>query len=420
MNRTFENVLDDCLSQLRAGASVEDCLAQYPEHAADLHPLLAMTAAVLSVPVPRPEPAAFYANRQRMLDAVQIKTARSQSPRFFLFPWTLRGRFSFGGLLNRPLLRAALAMAVLILALSLGTDRLITAAADSLPGDTLYSVKRIAENVQYALTFDSADRHRLQAEFAKERQREVWAILDARRPITVEFQGLLEQMNGSYWVIGGLKVELSDETVIDGQPVTGAVVVVQALSPGDGSLRALRLQVVEADLGPPAPTSSGTVSPTATSTPLAPTATETATLQPSNTPWPSPTAEAVADYTPTPTPGNTQEPKPTELPEPTKTLEPEPTDQPEPTGTEEPEPTATERPKPTATERPEPTRTRKPEPTDTPEPPETEEPEPTETEEPEPTETEEPEPTETEEPEPTETEEPEDSRTPDPEPTEDD
>lgn len=414
MNRTFENVLDDCLSQLRAGASVEDCLAQYPEHAADLRPLLAMTAAVHNVPVPRPDPAAFYANRQRMLDAVQAKTAHYQSPRSFLFPWTSRGRFSLGGLLNRPLLRTALAIAVLILALSLGTGRLVTTAADSLPGDTLYPVKRIAENVQYALTFDSADRQRLQAEFAKERQSEVWAVLDARRTSTVEFQGLLEQKNASYWIVGGLRVELSDQTVIDGHPVAGAMVVVQALSPGDGSLRALRLQV-EADPGPPPPTSSGTVSPTATSMPLSPTASVTATPQPSRTPWPSPTKEAVTDYTPTP--GNTQQPKPTELPEPTKTLGPEPTDQPEPTGTEEPEPTATERPEPTATERPEPTDEPAPTGTDEPEPTETEEPEPSD--EPEPTGTEEPEPTD-DEPEPTETDEPEETHTPDPEPTEDD
>ena len=39
--REFDNILDECLERvLIKGETVEQCLAQYPEHAAELEPLL--------------------------------------------------------------------------------------------------------------------------------------------------------------------------------------------------------------------------------------------------------------------------------------------------------------------------------------------------------------------------------------------
>jgi hypothetical protein len=54
----IEIVLDECLERLRQGESVEQCLARYPEQAAELEPLLrvAMASQKASLAVePRPE-----------------------------------------------------------------------------------------------------------------------------------------------------------------------------------------------------------------------------------------------------------------------------------------------------------------------------------------------------------------------------
>jgi len=40
--RTFRSILDDCLTALQQGESVEACLSRYPRHAERLRPLLTL------------------------------------------------------------------------------------------------------------------------------------------------------------------------------------------------------------------------------------------------------------------------------------------------------------------------------------------------------------------------------------------
>jgi len=58
MAERFENMLDQCLEGLRQGESLEQCLARYPEQAAELAPLLRVAMAsqkASSAVKPRPE-----------------------------------------------------------------------------------------------------------------------------------------------------------------------------------------------------------------------------------------------------------------------------------------------------------------------------------------------------------------------------
>src|SRR6266508_2445194 len=43
MSEAIEEILAKCLDQMEAGASLESCLADFPEQAAELEPLLQMT-----------------------------------------------------------------------------------------------------------------------------------------------------------------------------------------------------------------------------------------------------------------------------------------------------------------------------------------------------------------------------------------
>ncbi len=353
MNRKFETVLDECLDRIQAGATVEACLARFPEHAEALHPLLRMASAVRAVPPPRPDPAAVYAGRQGMLRAVTERNARQPL---------------LAGLFRWPWARAALALAVLFLVVGFGARGLVAVSADSLPGDRFYPVKRFTESVRYALTLDPVARQQLEAEFAAEREEEIRAVLDSGRSATIEFRGNLETIGDGFWAVGGFEVILTDQTVIVGQPAVGAIVLVQARSAGDGTLLALRLEVQSSPL-PATLTATATSRPTLTPTPTRPTATSTPTQPPTRTPEPTatplptrtPTEEPTAIASSTPPPVETEEPEPTLEPKPTETEEPESTHEPEPTETEEPE--STHEPEPTGTEEPEPTH--EPEPTDT-------------------------------------------------------
>jgi len=125
MNNELETILDICLSQIKDGESnVEECLALYPEQAAQLEPLLkAATKLSLGREV-IPDPA--YKARTR----AQLSIYMQQNPQ--------RKRVS-------PVFwRLAIGIATMLLAfLATGTSF----AQSALPGDQLYDWKLTSENV---------------------------------------------------------------------------------------------------------------------------------------------------------------------------------------------------------------------------------------------------------------------------------
>jgi ferric-dicitrate binding protein FerR (iron transport regulator) len=80
MKRDLTHALDECLALLGEGrATLEECLARYPECASDLRPLLDLAREVQGLPQPTPSPAAFTTGKQRMLDALAEKHRQAAS-----------------------------------------------------------------------------------------------------------------------------------------------------------------------------------------------------------------------------------------------------------------------------------------------------------------------------------------------------
>ena len=208
MSRKFDIALDDCLNLLRTGTSVTDCLARYPEHAEELQPLLSLASGVRAVRTPRPDPIAVQANRQRMLYAAQAATGRRQQRRLapFVWLWGKPGRNRI-----RPLYQGIMTLATMVVLVGLAVGILFAFAADSLPGEALYRVKRFGENVRLSVTFNPTARQELRGEYMLERQREVRQVLDAGQRAVLEFRGELEVIGDDYWIVGGLKVTLRND-----------------------------------------------------------------------------------------------------------------------------------------------------------------------------------------------------------------
>ena len=341
MSRRFDSALDDCLNLIRVGASVNDCLARYQEYAEELEPLLRLASGVKAVPTPRPDSVAVQSNLQRMLDAAQEAAARRQGRRLALFRRT------------RPLFRATMSVVAVVVLVAVVASALFASAADSLPGQALYPVKRLGEEARLSLTFSAARRQELESEYMGARRREVRRILEAGQQAVVEFRGELEGLGDDYWIIGGLKVILNGDTLIEGHKAIGAMVIVRAQASGDGSLQALKLQILANPL---------LLTPVITSTPM-----PSATASPSRTPMPEPTATVTAIPSNTPTPTMTVTSTPSVTPTPTATM----------TSTPSPLPSETSTVAPIATSTPSPTSTEEPDDTDTAEEHETKEPEPT-------------------------------------------
>jgi len=125
MNNNLETILDTCLYQIEEGeASVEECLALYPDHAAELEPLLKAATKLSRARDVVPDPS------YRMRARSQLNTYMLQHPQ--------RKRVS-------PIFwRVAVGLAtVMMLFIASGT----AFAQQALPGDTLYNWKLTSEHV---------------------------------------------------------------------------------------------------------------------------------------------------------------------------------------------------------------------------------------------------------------------------------
>jgi len=74
MDRTPEDILDECINRLAGGEAVETLLAAYPQHAAALTPALRSARMFLSVPVAEAADAARLDAMRRMLDQFEASS----------------------------------------------------------------------------------------------------------------------------------------------------------------------------------------------------------------------------------------------------------------------------------------------------------------------------------------------------------
>src|SRR5262245_13579240 len=133
-------ILDNALDRIAGGASVEDCVDVYPQHAHDLTPLLHTATALrlqAATPLP-PELEAWLPAGQREFAAI----AERMAPRY------ARRRSM---VLQNPTLQRAAIAATLVIAMMGVAD---SAAASSIPGEPLYAWKRAKEDITLSLTSD--------------------------------------------------------------------------------------------------------------------------------------------------------------------------------------------------------------------------------------------------------------------------
>ncbi len=130
----LESAFNDCIEALRAGKSLEECLARYPEHRAELEPLLRVVAEVWSMPRPGLSPAAARAGEARLRQALAAR--------------------------RRPFYRrvglgwAAAAALILVAFVGFGTT---VAAAQGGPEGPLSGLKVAAERLQLAIARSPAE-----------------------------------------------------------------------------------------------------------------------------------------------------------------------------------------------------------------------------------------------------------------------
>ena len=207
-NREFANIFDECLERvLTGGESVEQCLASYPEHAAELKPLLqtALNAKETLEIAPRPE----FRERARyqMLAALRDMEERKQR-RFSLFGWQPRWA------------TAAIAVLVLLVASS-GT---VAAAGNSMPDQPLYPVKLATERVRLVLTPSKLGKAEYYAELVDKRVNEI--VNMAEKGKLKQMEKTTQRMNDQLMAVAVLvSAEGSAPAVLTAPPAPAEVVI---------------------------------------------------------------------------------------------------------------------------------------------------------------------------------------------------
>ncbi|MFN3930024.1 MAG: DUF5666 domain-containing protein, partial [Thermoflexus sp.] len=215
---------------------------------------------------------------------------------------------------------AGVAIAGLILVIGI----LHALAQGSLPGDPLYGLKRMEEQVWLALTLDPVERRLVEETLAARRWEEYRALAQRRGSGTVTWEGRIETMEGTTWRIGGVVVEIFPETEILGPAALDQQAKVTAFLGPEGQLIAVRIQVIPEIPTPsvpafePTPTEAPVASPTRV---LRPTPTPSPTVLPMPTATPSPVATPVPPATATLVPALEETREPTKTPLPTQTPE---------------------------------------------------------------------------------------------------
>jgi len=187
--KDFDNILDECLERVVRGETIAACLAAYPEHAAELEPLLqtaSQTRGALAV-TPRPE--------FRQTAAARFAAAAREMP-----APEKRG-FSLG-------LRPAWTTLIVVLIVLLAGGGTVGAAANSLPDSPLYSVKLATESVRLTLAFSDEGKAELYASFADERVNEIVRMAAGGK--VAEVERATERLDDQLLAMSGLTAPAKD------------------------------------------------------------------------------------------------------------------------------------------------------------------------------------------------------------------
>ncbi len=152
MHDPIDHIFNQACRQLREGKSLPEILSQWPGRQRELESLLAIAAALGSLPkhsVPEP--------------AMQRKYILAPSRRLWV-NWLHLSRWS------------ALSMSLLLFAAILGGTGY--AAEQSVPGDALFSLKKAAEHLQLQMASNPEDKLKLQVAIAQKRLNYAQTVVD--------------------------------------------------------------------------------------------------------------------------------------------------------------------------------------------------------------------------------------------------
>lgn len=166
-DKELAKALDACVAAVRRGQTPEQALAGFPALKTELMPLLLLTAELPGSATAEPSPRFRAAARARLMATARASTRQR--------PTGWRAILSWPG---SSLARWPSTVAAALLTSTLAGTLTVSAASTTLPGDTLYPVKRLAEQFELSLTRGEGARHDLELRLTDKRLEETLALAE--------------------------------------------------------------------------------------------------------------------------------------------------------------------------------------------------------------------------------------------------
>lgn len=229
MNKMYD-ALEYCLQALENGADLDAALAHYPDLADELRPMLEAAIAAQDMTATQPSTDAMGRGRAKLMQhAAQMRKAKAPAPHRVI----------------PALQRLSLALMIAAVLLSSGTG-LVRASSTSLPGESLYPVKRTWEGMRLFFVFNTMKREVLQSEYENERLEEVGELLTEGRHASIQFAGVFTVVNGITYV-SGIPVLILDTTQLPAEGLkNGAAVILTGHTNAQGFVEADLVQILPA------------------------------------------------------------------------------------------------------------------------------------------------------------------------------
>ncbi len=228
MDEQLYDAFEVCLAARHTGVDLERCLALYPDVALELRAALegAWYAQILvcsdvpTVPL----------NRSRA--RFRLRIAQLDDQRRMFFSWGFLPRLVF-------------VVLIVILVFSLSWNSLLVASAKSLPGDSLYPLKRVVEKVALSLPpiVESRHEHEIENEYYHRRAEEIENLFRLGRSEKVSLEGVLTETSATQMLVEGIPIVADAGTRIVGKIDPGIVVKVEGLTDPKGFVKAAEIHV---------------------------------------------------------------------------------------------------------------------------------------------------------------------------------
>ena len=217
MKQKFEDILEQCISLMITGVPLENCLEKIPEHASELNQLLKTAELMNSLQVEK-IPLDAKAQNQMMLlaQAESLRSGTKRGKNLSSINWlALPVRIVLQSMdFVRPLagrLILALGIASILIVFSGG---LLITSAKSLPGDSLYPVKRVVEDIKVYLAPSREVRNEYEHIYSEKRVDEVFELMGLAREQKISFEGIVSSMDGSNWTVSDIPVNIQPDTMM--------------------------------------------------------------------------------------------------------------------------------------------------------------------------------------------------------------